>query len=264
MSGEGDQERDRERERERLMQVASTLAKAAVAASQGGRRRLPVVQPSDAAGLVAMMHEQLDVAIARRDADIASADVHLACGRGCNACCALPVMIGEHEAVAVARWLAQPEHADVRERFLASYEEWRGKLGGAVEAVVDAPDKAAREQACAAYFSHRAMCPFNHEGLCSVYEVRPALCRTTHAINGNERCNDQSSAVQTISHPAVEGTYQGQEAIRTALHASLRPGRPHELLPKAVMRRLTKASAFPNRPCPCGSGKKHKVCCALD
>lgn len=251
-------------DRERLMQVAQVLAKAASASAAGGLRRLPVVQANDAAGLVAMMHEQLDLAIARRDSDIASAGISLACGRGCNACCALPVMIGDHEAVAVARWLAQPEHAEVRERFLAAYERWRAALGGSVEAVVDAPDKAAREQACAEYFTHRAMCPFNHEGLCSIYEVRPALCRTTHAINGNERCQDESSAVQTISHPAVEGVYEGQEAMRTALHASLRPGRTHELLPKAVMRRLARASAFPNRPCPCGSGKKHKACCGLD
>lgn len=248
------------------MQVAATLAKAASAAARGGPRRLPVVQQSDAAGLVAMMHQQLDAAIARRDADIAAAGIPLACSPGCNACCALPVLIGDHEAVAVARWLAQPERAEVRERFLQAYEQWRGKLGSTFEAVVEAPDKQAREAACAEYFSHRAMCPLNHDGLCSVYEVRPALCRTTHAINSNERCNDHSASVQTIAHPAVEGTYEGQEAIRSALHASLRPHRPNELelLPKAVMRRLTRATAFPNRPCPCGSGKKHKVCCGLD
>lgn len=251
-------------DRDRLMQVAQALAKAAGALD--GKRRLPVVAAADAAGLVAMMHEQLDTAIARRDADIEEAGIKLGCGRGCNACCALPVMIGDHEAVAVARWLAEPgaERAEVRERFVAAYQEWRGKLGGAVEAVTEAPDEETRQAACAAYFTHRAMCPFNSQGDCSIYEVRPALCRTTHAVGTNERCQDQSSTVPTISHPAVEGTYQGQSALRVALHASLRPGRGHDLLPKAVMRRLTKTSAFPNRPCPCGSGRKHKACCALD
>jgi Fe-S-cluster containining protein len=251
-------------ERDRLMRVAQGLAKALGTGGASAPRRLPVVQAGDAAGLVAMMHEQLDQAIARRDADIASEGIELACGRGCNACCALPVMLGDHEAVAIARWLAQPEHAAERERFLAAYEGWRGALGGVIEEVVEAPDLEAHRQACAVYFSRRAMCPLNHEGDCSVYEVRPALCRTTHAINGRERCQEQTAAVQTVSHPAVDDAYEGQEVIRTALHASLRPGRKHELMPKAVLRRLTRASAFPNRPCPCGSGKKHKVCCGMD
>lgn len=249
-------------DRERLAQVAQGLAKAA--SSLDGKRRLPVVAAGDAAGLVAIMYEQLDQAIARRDADIEEAGIKLGCGRGCNACCALPVMIGDHEAVSVARWLAQPEHAEVRERFLAAYPGWRGALGGTIEEVADAPDQATRQAACATYFSRRAMCPFNHQGDCSIYEVRPALCRTTHAVGTNERCQDESSAVETISHPAVESVYNAQSALRTALHASLRAGRPHELLPKAVIRRLTRATAFANRPCPCGSGQKHKACCGPD
>ncbi len=257
-------------DRERLMQVAQALAKAASEAAGDGKRagvkrRLPVVQSEDAAGLVALMHEQLEQAIAVREADIKDAGIVLACGRGCNACCKLPVMIGEHEAVAVARHLAQPEHAEVKERFLAGYAQWRERLGEVIEAVVEAPSKAAREGACATYFSRHALCPFNHQGDCSIYEVRPALCRTTHAVGSADRCQDESAnAVQTIAHPAVETVYDGQEQMRTLLHASLRPGRTHELLPKAVMRRLTRATAFANRPCPCGSGKKHKACCGVD
>jgi Fe-S-cluster containining protein len=250
-----------EGDRERLLQVAQSLARAA---SERGKKRLPVVAAADAAGLVAMMHDQLDQAIAVREADIADAGIPLACGRGCNACCKLPVMIGDHEAVAVARHLAEPANAAVRDRFLEKYAGWRQALGGLIEAVVDAPSQEERVGACAAYFSRHALCPFNHEGDCTIYEVRPALCRTTHAINTRDRCQDETANAVEIAHPAVEQVYEGQEAMRTMLHASLRPGRPHELLPKAVMRRLTKATAFANRPCPCGSGIKHKSCCGRD
>lgn len=251
-----------EGDRERLLQITQTLARAA---SERGKKRLPVVAAADAAGLVAMMHEQLDQAIAVREADIADAGIPLACGRGCNACCKLPVMIGDHEAVAVARHLGDPANAEVRDRFLEKYEGWRASLGALIEEVVDAPSQEQRIAACARYFSRHALCPFNHDGDCTVYEVRPALCRTTHAINTRDKCQDETAnAVETIAHPAVEQVYEGQEGMRTALHASLRPGRPHELLPKAVMRRLTRATAFANRPCPCGSGQKHKVCCGRD
>jgi hypothetical protein len=100
---------------ERLAQIARELADAASAApGPDGRRRLPVIQPRDAAGLVAVMHEQLDGAIDRREAAAQHQQMTIACKRGCNACCTTPVVVGEHEALAVAEWLRLPAHADVR------------------------------------------------------------------------------------------------------------------------------------------------------
>ena len=32
------------------------------------------------------------------------------------------------------------------------------------------------------------MCAFNHEGACSIYPVRPMLCREGHAVETNARC----------------------------------------------------------------------------
>ena len=32
----------------------------------------------------------------------------------------------------------------------------------------------------------RAMCAFNHEGACSIYPVRPAVCRKAHALDTSE------------------------------------------------------------------------------
>lgn len=254
-------------DRDRLLRVAESLAAAASepsnapSSSSSRRRRLPVVAASDAAGLVALLHEQLDEAIERRQADAAGAGLVIACRRGCNACCASPVIVGEHEALSVARWLSLPDHAAMRERFLARYPSWRAALGDLIEQVALAPDEAARAALGAAYRQRWAMCPFNEQGDCAIYPVRPALCRKVHALDSDAACREPDGEVETFAHPEVEATYEGQEGLRAVLHHSLRPGRAGEALPKAVQRRLTAASAFPNQPCPCGSGTKHRRCC---
>jgi Fe-S-cluster containining protein len=250
-------------DRDRLLRVAESLAAAASepSSSSSRRRRLPVVAASDAAGLVAILHEQLDDAIELGHADAERAGLVIACKRGCNACCTSPVIVGEHEALAVARWLSLPDHAAIRERFLARYASWRAALGELIEQVPLASDEAAREERGAAYRQRWEMCPFNEQGDCAIYPVRPALCRKMHALDSDAACREPGGEVETFAHPEVEATYEGQEGLRVVLHHSLRPGRVGEALPKAVLRRLTAASAFPNQPCPCGSEKKHRHCC---
>lgn len=237
------------------------LAEAASAREAGQRRRLPVVQPGEVAGLVAILHDQLDHALELRDSEAAATGVVIACSRGCNACCHLPVVTGEHEAVAIAVWLQQPEHAEVKQRFLAKYPAWREKLGERIERITGAVSPQLEELA-ADYFRQKAPCPFNDEaGLCTIYPVRPGVCRTAHALDSNERCQGNSGAVSTITHPAVENTVAAQKGMRAALHETQSSRGTSDLLPKAVMRQLAKATAFPNSPCPCGSGQKFKRCC---
>lgn len=245
----------------RLQRVAEMLAEAAFAREAGQRRRLPVVQPVEVAGLVEILHDQLDHAIELRDSEAAATGVVIACSRGCNACCHLPVVMGEHEAVAIALWLRQPEHAEVKQRFLAKYPAWRDKLGDRIERIGEVG--ASLPVALAIdYFQQRAPCPFNDEaGLCTIYPVRPGVCRTAHALDSNERCQGMEGAVSTLEHPAVTNTVEAQKAMRAALHETQSPRGNSDLLPKAVMRQLAKATAFPNSPCPCGSGQKFKRCC---
>src|SRR5262245_53994084 len=103
---------------DKLQKVAAQLAKALDPESNTkSRRQLPVVNAADAAGLVAMMHAQLDVAIDRRAEAAVEAGVTIACKRGCNACCVVPVVVDEAEAAAVAVWLEVPENGDVRAQF---------------------------------------------------------------------------------------------------------------------------------------------------
>jgi Fe-S-cluster containining protein len=108
------------------------------------------------------------------------------------------------------------------------------------------------------------MCPFNHDGACTIYPVRPSVCRLAHAIGTNEHCGDARTTIQTIKFPEVSEACASQQGVQTLLHAALRTKPQLELLPKAVMRRLSRATAFPNQPCPCGSGQKFKSCCRAD
>ena len=249
-------------DRERLRRLAEELATAA-SAEPGNkpRRRLPVVNNADAAGLVAMLHAQLDTAIDHRSEAAAAAGIVIACKRGCTACCTVPVATTEAEAVAVAVWLAQPENAEARAQYLAAYPVWRASLGSLIEDVIAADGAPNESELYTTYGLRRAMCPFNHDGACTIYAVRPSMCRIAHAVDTSEHCGDPRNTIQTIKFPEVAETFASQRGVQTLLHAALRTKLALELLPKAVMRRLSRATAFPNQPCPCGSGQKFKSCC---
>ena len=248
---------------ERLAQVAHELAAAASAEPEpDGKRRLPVVQPRDVAGLVAVMHDQLDAAIENREAAAARQAMTIACKRGCNACCTAPVVVGEAEALAVAEWLRLPEHAAARASYEAAYPRWRAALGALVEQIVErGASEQARRAAGAAFRARRAMCPFNHGGDCTIYPVRPALCRKAHALWTHENCADDAGEIDYFAYAEVEDAYAAQDGMRMVLHAALRGDRDRELLAKAVKRRLDGPSAGRNDPCVCGSGRKFKKCC---
>lgn len=243
---------------ERLQRVALALAQAVEAREHGQQVRLPVIPRADAAGLINVLHAQLDEAIARRDAQIGG---RMACHEGCNACCTSPVLVSEGEAVAVAEWLGQPAHADARARFEGAYPRWRDQLGE----LIGQPETRDPEQTRAwmtRVQQRQALCAFNHAGACAIYPVRPTLCRMTHALDTSAHCTSDTVPAQCYQHPETEAVHDRQRPLRFALHTALRPGSRLDLLCAAVSRLLGGGAAGRNAPCPCGSGKKHKKCCA--
>src|SRR5512135_158518 len=157
---------------ERLQRVAIDLAEAVAARAEGKRVKLPVVQRADAAGLIGMMHAQLDEAIATRDAQIGK---RMACHKGCSSCCVSPVLVTEGEAVAVAEWLRDPANHAVRAHFDAEYMTWSGKLGELVAEASEPRGSDENLEWCMKAKRREAMCAFNIDGACSIYPVRPAL-----------------------------------------------------------------------------------------
>lgn len=249
------------RDPQRLAEVAGELGAAIRAAEGGGRVRLPVVPPADAAGLVLAMHGALDDAIDERAAAAAAGGHHIACSAGCSACCVSAVLVTEGEAVAVAEWLKQPEHAEVRAEFAKRFPAWRAGLGSAIDAIHGATTDDELRAAAIAVKTRNAMCAFNQGGLCSIYPARPARCRKAHALETSARCGAEGDGqVQYFEHARTELTFDDQERMRAVIHHALRPGAGLELLCAAV-HRLLDARVGRNDPCPCGSGAKYKKCC---
>lgn len=242
---------------DRLQRVALALAEAVEAGEQGKKVKLPVIQRADAAGLINMMHAQLDDAISRRDAQIGG---RMACRNGCNSCCTSTVLVSEGEAIAVAEWLRQPEHADVRARYESAYPQWRDTLGELVGPTEPRDSEQTRVWLERVQES-RALCAFNHAGGCSIYPVRPAICRKAHALDTSANCINASVPAQYYNHPETEELYESQRPLRFALHKAMRPAGALDLLCSSVHRTLGGAAAGRNDPCPCSSGKKYKKCC---
>jgi hypothetical protein len=245
---------------DRLAGIANALGEAVREAQAGKRVRLPVIAAEDAAGLVMVMHAQLDAAIAQRGAEAAAQGLHIACGAGCTACCTSPLLVSEGEAVTVAAWLA--DHPGERATFAAAYPVWKRAVGAAGEAVTRARTDEERAAAARELRKREVMCAFNRDGLCTIYDARPARCRKVHALDTNAACGATGDGkVRYFEHAPTEMTFEEQEPMRGAIHHALRPNRGLELLVEAV-HRLLNAHVPRNAPCPCGSGKKSKHCCA--
>ena len=245
---------------DRLAGIANALGAAVRDAQAGKRVRLPVIAAEDAAGLVMVMHAQLDAAIGERAAEASAKGLKIACAAGCTACCTSPLLVSEGEAVTLAAWLA--DHPDEQARFAAAYPVWKRATGSAGDAVTNARTDEARAAAVRELRKRDAMCAFNREGLCTIYEARPARCRKVHALDTNAACGSTGDGqVRYFEHARTEMTFEEQEPMRGAIHHALRPNGGLELLVEAVHRLLI-ARVPRNAPCPCGSGKKLKHCCA--
>lgn len=220
---------------DRLRTIALELANAvetAEAADDLSRVRLPVLQHSDAAALIGMMHAQLDDVIALRDEQIGG---RMACRKGCNACCGSPIVVSEGEVVAVVEWLRA--HPEVRARFDTAYGAWSDQVGDLVGQAI--PSDPAESRAYVEKVQQaKAMCAFNHEGACTIYPARPAICRKAHAIDTNANCMSLEVPVLYYAHPETEEMYESQRPMKIAIHHSLRRGARLELLCSSVRRLL--------------------------
>jgi Fe-S-cluster containining protein len=145
---------------------------------------------ADAAALAARLHGQVDRGVAERAAMIEAKGWQVACKLGCAYCCEEPVMVHRPEAARVARWLDLPENAAARAAFRAAYPAWRDHQGDTPARLADVyvRDPASYVDAHAKAWAKRVPCAFNVAGACSIYAVRPIVCRTAHALDTAEAC----------------------------------------------------------------------------
>jgi Fe-S-cluster containining protein len=99
---------------------------------------------------------------------IARGKIELACERGCSYCCHLRVDIRPHEAFVLARHIQTKLSAEQRARAMARIEENLKRIAPLT------PEQHVRAG---------IPCALLEEGVCSVYEGRPATCRKYYSVS---------------------------------------------------------------------------------
>ena len=184
------------------------LARADVELSTGGwtfRAHLSVptglARPSELLPLAQSLADAV-VDVAVREARAQGHEV--TCKKGCAACCRQLVMLSEMEAHAIARLvndLPEPRRSQVRSRF----SEARHRLA---EAGLSEPlrqreqwSEPERRAICSKYFSLQIPCPFLEEECCSIYPMRPLVCREYLVTSPAEMCALPTAVEQRVRIP---------------------------------------------------------------
>lgn len=190
-----------------------------------GKRHLPVVTGEDAAAVVGLFHAQVDRGTEARARAAASRGHPVACADRCNACCASIPIVFAGESVAIARWLR--EHPEERAHFEEHYPKWEASLADALvdyAAAAKAEDVPAAERSLRTAWLRSVMCAFNRDGSCTIYDVRPSICRDVHALDTAEHCQRTTRrGVQTMAFPPLDDYLVTIRPVTLALHAALRP-----------------------------------------
>ena len=235
-------------EEQRRRKLAAELV--ADVAYASGRRRFPrTVTVADAVWITAEGHDRLDEGCEERARLAMARGRVIACGPGCSHCCDQPVTVYRAEAELIAEWLRRPENAAVREQFLAAYPAWRERAGDGfapLVAAIAAGDVPTEERVHLEQFQRRARCAFNHQDLCTIYAVRPAVCRHAHALDTSDRCRadryhgDRADLPTAMSFVPVDRLLGATRLLARAMHNALggTRGTPSALC-QAVYQRLT-------------------------
>jgi Fe-S-cluster containining protein len=201
-----------------------------------GRRSFPrTVTAEDAVSIAGALTGEIDRGCEARARAAERDRVKIACGRGCNGCCQEPILVYLPESVRVATWLARPENSAARAAFLAAYPIWQGQVGDGPEklaALTVTGDVAAFKAAHVAEWRKQALCAFNRGGDCSIYPVRPGVCRNAHAVDTSEHCSGGSPKPATRLEFIPLDTFmeRARLLLRAAHHAMGGPrGRPQPL-----------------------------------
>jgi Fe-S-cluster containining protein len=233
------EERDAHRLNELLGEMASDPAYAT------GKRKLPTpVSSDDAVAIAAGLQAEVDRGVEARTAQITAQGMELACKRGCNGCCEEPIMVYRPEAIAVARFLKRPENAEILAAFLAAYPGWKAAIGDTPQRLSDlaSGDERRYLDAHVAGWRKQVMCAFNHDGACTIYEVRPITCRGAHAVETSAHCNGASPLpAKRVNFVPLDKFIQKTRVLLGATHHAIGGPRGRlEALPNIVHHLLTR------------------------
>jgi len=155
--------------------------------------------------------------ISREVADQTEQGKRFTCRKGCSYCCGLYIEASLNECEAIVYYLYN--HMDAFFIFLEQYPAWRretGRYGDLLLAGMEAWAKFRKEkdnleanrielaESMMDYQSLNVSCPFLHNNICTIYEVRPYVCATHHVTTPAEWCSP--------FHPGEPDVYRTQPA----------------------------------------------------
>lgn len=216
-----------------------------------GSRRFPgYVTVDDAVDIAAAFAAEFDEGVALRKKYAEQQGLHIACKLGCNACCRIQLVVYAPEAQRIARWLLEPKNTAVREAFLAAYPAWRAQLGDGPERLAelgkDPSQKAEYDRLHIEMWKKNVLCAFNHDGQCSIYAVRPLVCRNANALDTSEHCGpdslDGKPATSAQFVPLDQFLQKATRLMHATHNAVSRERHLQETLCSAVYKLLDKAA----------------------
>lgn len=163
----------------------------------GESRPLPLpAEPAAFPDILPAIRALADALVERARADLAAMGRPVSCGAGCGVCCKHLVVLGETEALRLARTvraLPPERRAVVEERFNAGLArlENSGLLPELLAVFTrQGGDWRSLLEMQRAYWDLGIFCPFLDQGSCSIYEERPLICRQYLVTTPPAACAD--------------------------------------------------------------------------
>jgi uncharacterized protein len=203
-----------EAERQSLLQAAARTREAALQQLQSHphQAQFPI-------RFVAELGRAVDKVVQSR----AEAGLKTDCHAGCSHCCSLPVQALPAEVFAVAQAVQQREAAE-RQQLLQRLQQH------------------AQRTANGTHIDRTLPCPFLQQQRCSIYAVRPAVCRKAHSLD--VRACEQHAAQIPQDLDLVLRAEALTAGVTEAYQAHALPSRGHAFAP-AVWLALQDDSAQP-------------------
>ena len=128
--------------------------------------------------------------VAQSDLDNRMSEVPKACQAGCDACCHQMVSVHTWEEELIGSYIETSLHAKTKAQVRKQMLEWWRYLKSALRpSTRDNPISLQEVQQLSLHMiQQRIMCPFLVDKKCSIYSVRPAMCRAHVVPDEPERC----------------------------------------------------------------------------
>lgn len=128
--------------------------------------------------------------IAHEDLDKRMSKIPNVCQPGCDACCYQMVSVHSWEEELIGSYIQSSMHADTKSRVRKQMVEWWRYLKSVLRPATQANPISLYEQKWLRMLmiQERVMCPFLVDRKCSIYPVRPAMCRSHVVVDNPDRC----------------------------------------------------------------------------